>query len=205
MNSAASRPTPDQAGPDGTGAEREKPSSGLRLDLYDNSDFDRGASRLKEGLWVLCKCVFFLNPFPWASSLRVGLLRLFGARIGAGVVIRSGVNISFPWRFTAGDHVWIGEEVYILSLAPVTLGTHVCISQRAFFCTGSHAWRRETFDLQTRAIEVEDSVWISAQAFIGPGTRIGRNSVIGAGAVVMKTVPNNCVAAGNPAVVRLKD
>jgi putative colanic acid biosynthesis acetyltransferase WcaF len=202
MSSAASPPTPEQA----VAAESAtlRPASQMRLDLYDNSDFDRGASRWKEGLWVLCKCVFFLNPFPWGSLLRVGILRLFGAKIGRGVVIRSGVNISFPWRFSAGDHVWIGEEVYILSLAPVRLGSHVCISQRAFFCTGSHAWRLVTFDLQTREIVVEDSVWISAQAFIGPGTRIGSNSVVSAGAVVMKTIPNNSLANGNPATVRAK-
>jgi len=134
----------------------------------------------------------------------VALLRLFGAKIGNGVVIRSGVNISFPWRFNAGDHIWIGEEVYILSLAPVTLGSNVCLSQRVFLCTGSHAWRRETFDLQTREIVVEDSVWIASQAFIGPGTRIGRNSVVSAGAVVMKTVPNDSLAGGNPATIRPK-
>ena len=199
MNSAASPLTPEQAG-----RKDGRPASRLRLDLYDNSDFDRGASRLKEGLWVLCKCVFFLNPFPWPSSLRVALLRMFGARIGLNVVIRSGVNISFPWRFSTGDHVWIGEEVYILSLAPVTLGSNVCLSQRAFLCTGSHDWRRETFDLQTREITVEDSVWICTQAFIGPGVRIGGNSVISAGAVLMRTTPNDSLVTGSPASVQSK-
>ena len=173
----------------------------LRLDLYDNSDFDRGAHRLKEALWVLCKCLFFLNPFPWPSALRTSLLRLFGAQLGRGVVIRSGVNITFPWRFTVGNHVWIGDEVLILSLAQVTLGSHVCISQRAFLCTGSHDWRRETFDLQTRSIIVEDHVWISAQAFIGPGTNIGSHSVIGAGAVLLTNIPGNSLARGNPATI----
>jgi len=195
MNSAVSPPTPDRT---------TAPATSLRLDRYDNSDFDRGATRFKEALWVLCKCAFFLHPFPWPAALRVRLLRLFGAKIGGGVVIRSGVNITFPWRFETGDHVWIGEEVYILSLAQVTLGSHVCLSQRAFLCTGSHDWRRETFDLQTRSIVVENSVWISAQVFVGPGVRIGKNSVIGAGTVVMKTVPGDSLAKGNPAVVSEK-
>ncbi len=84
-----SRPEPNTAG-------AEAPAAGLRLDRYDNSDFDRGAGKIKEVLWILCKCVFFLNPFPWPSALRTALLRLFGARIGRGVVIRSGANITFP-------------------------------------------------------------------------------------------------------------
>lgn len=202
MNSAASLPTPDRAR-SGEPAETP-PAKAMRLDLYDNSDFDRGASKFKEALWMLCKCAFFLNPFPWPSLLRVGLLRLFGARIGSGVVIRSGVNITFPWRFTAGDHVWIGEEVLILSLAPVTLGSQVCLSQRAYLCTGSHDWRRETFDLQTRPIIVEDSVWISSQAFVGPGVRIGNGCVVGAGAVVLKAVPEQSLVKGNPAIITPK-
>ncbi len=190
--------------PDRVDPAAEKRPARIRLDLYDNSEFDRGAGRLKEALWVLCKCVFFLNPFPWPSLLRIWLLRFFGAHLGQGVVIRSGVNITFPWRLTVGNHVWIGEEVLILSLAPVTLGSNICVSQRAFLCTGSHAWQREAFDLQTRPIVVEDGVWISAQAFIGPGTRIGSNSVISAGTVLMKTIPDNSFARGNPATVSPK-
>ena len=183
------------------GAAGSRPSFIRRLDLYDNSDFDRGAGRIKEALWVLCKCLFFLNPFPWPSLLRVTLLRLFGATVGSRVVIRSGVNITFPWRARLGNHVWLGEDVLILSLAPVVIGSNVCISQRAFLCTGSHAWRSETFDLKTRPIVVEDGVWISAQSFVGPGVSIGGNSVVSAGTVLMKDLPPNSLARGNPAIV----
>ncbi len=195
--------TPDAPGL--SAPRKETPSSedapALRLDRYDNSDFDRGAGRVKEAFWVLGKCLFFLNPFPWPSSLRTALLRLFGARIGRGVVIRSGANISFPWRLSVGDHVWIGEDVMILSLARVTLGSHVCVSQRAFLCTGSHAWRRETFDLRTRPITVEDGVWIAAQALIGAGVTVGAGSVVAAGTVLTESIPPDSLAKGNPATV----
>ncbi|HEY0257970.1 MAG TPA: WcaF family extracellular polysaccharide biosynthesis acetyltransferase [Candidatus Methylacidiphilales bacterium] len=176
----------------------------MRLDLYNNSDFRRGAGTFKEGLWILTKCLFFLPALPWPSGLRVFLLRIFGARLGVGVVIRSGVNISFPWRFEAGNHVWIGEDVTILSLAPVTLGSHVCISQKAFLCTGSHDWKAEAFTLQTRAITIEDQVWIAAQAFVGPGANVGRGSIVAAGTVLMKPIPPDSIAKGNPASVAAK-
>jgi putative colanic acid biosynthesis acetyltransferase WcaF len=171
------------------------------LDLYDNSAFNRGASRLKEWMWVAIKCMFFLNPVPWPSRLRVALLRFFGARVGRNVVIRSGVHITFPWRIGIGDNVWLGEEVLILSLEDVRIGSHVCISQRAFLCTGSHAWRKDTFDLITHPISVEDGVWIAAQAFIGPNITVGQGTVVGAGAVVVKSVPPNSLVTGNPACV----
>ena len=163
--------------------------------------FDRGASRFKEISWHAVKCCFFMTSWPLPSALRAALLRLFGAKVCAHVVIRSRVNISFPWRLTIGDDVWLGEEVLILSLAPVAIESDVCVSQRAFLCTGSHDFRSEGFDLMTKGITVRSGSWIAAQVFIGPGVEIGEGSMISAGSVVTEGVPPRVVARGNPAQV----
>jgi putative colanic acid biosynthesis acetyltransferase WcaF len=169
------------------------------LSIYDNSDFDRGASLWKEAVWYLARWFFFQTSFPWPSGLRVALLRLFGAKIGQGVVVRANVNISFPWRLRIGDHVWIGEDVGILSLAPVTIESNVCISQRAYLCTGSHDFRREDFKLRVDPITVRTGSWVAAVAFVGPGVEIGTGAVVSAGSVVFENVPPKTVVRGNPA------
>lgn len=171
----------------------------MDLSQFSAGQFDRGASRLKEGLWVLVKCLFFLPGLPWPSAWRAFLLRCFGARIGRGLVIRSGAHITFPWRFSAGDNVWLGEDVLILSLAPVTLGDSVCLSQRAFLCTGSHAFDRTDFALVTQPVTIGSGSWIAAQAFVAPGVEIGPNVLVAAGSVVTRSVPAGSRVGGNPA------
>jgi putative colanic acid biosynthesis acetyltransferase WcaF len=148
------------------------------------------------------KCLFFFPPIPLPSVLRVCLLRSFGATIGRGVVIRSRVNITYPWKLAIGDHVWLGEEVVILSLAQVTIESNVCISQRAFICTGSHAFRSPSFDLITKPITIRAGSWIAAQAFVAPGVTIGPDSMVAAGAVVIRDVAPGTVVSGNPAAKR---
>jgi putative colanic acid biosynthesis acetyltransferase WcaF len=171
----------------------------MDLSRFDNAHFDRGASRWKEALWVLVRAVFFLSPCPWPSALRVFLLRRFGARVGRGVVIRSRVNIWLPWRLEVGNHVWLGEEVFILNLAPVTLGSNVCLSQRAFLCTGNHDYTAPAFDLITKPITVEEGSWVGACAFVGPGVNVATGAVLSAGSVVTKSVEPWTIVAGNPA------
>jgi putative colanic acid biosynthesis acetyltransferase WcaF len=167
------------------------------LARYDNSDFDRGAPRWKEALWVLVRVLFFQNAIPWPSGLRVFFLRAFGASIGQGMVIRANVNISHPWRLVAGDHVWIGEDVGILSLALVKIGSNVCISQRAYLCTGNHDFRREDFKLIVAPITIHDSSWVGAMSFVGPGVEIGPGSAVAAGSVVTRSVaPGERVRGG---------
>lgn len=180
----------------------EKPvSPRIRLDNY-RADFDRGAPRWKEGLWVACKCLFFLPPWPVPSPFRAWMLRRFGAKIGQGLVIRSGVNIAQPWRLSMGEHVWLGEEVRILNLAPVRIGSHSCVSQRAFLCAASHDFGSAGFELILQPIDVGAHCWIAAQAFIGPGVSIGDGALVAAGSVVVEDVPEDAMAAGNPAVVK---
>jgi putative colanic acid biosynthesis acetyltransferase WcaF len=173
----------------------------IRLGDYKAAGFERGASSAREAAWILVKWAFFMTVLPWPSSVRCFFLRAFGAKVGRGVVIRGNVNITFPWRLTVGDDVWIGEEVHILSLADVTVESNVCISQRAFLCTGSHDHGKPTFDPITKPIVLREGSWVSAMVFVGPGVTVGRGSRISAGSVVSRDVPDFTAARGNPAVV----
>jgi len=173
----------------------------IDLSAYATGGFQRGASPLKEAAWWAVRALFFQTPLPWPSALRVALLRLFGATVGTGVVIRSQVNITFPWRFSAGDYVWIGEEVLVLSLAQVTIESNCCISQRAFLCTGSHDFSSPAFSLRTKAITIREGSWVAAGAFIAPGVQVGPGSMVAAGSVVMGDVGPRVIVRGNPAEV----
>jgi putative colanic acid biosynthesis acetyltransferase WcaF len=176
------------------------------LERFDNRAFNRGASRLKEALWLLVRLgLFELCPFG-LYALKAGVLRLFGARIGLGVVIKPGVKITFPWKLEIGDHVWLGEECWLLNLARITIGSHVCISQRAMLCTGSHNHSSPTFDLIVKPIRVETGSWIAAGAWVGPGVTVGEHAVLGAGAVATRDLEPRGIYQGNPAVkLRLRE
>ena len=177
----------------------------MKLDQFDNGVFDRGVYAPKEALWWVVRSLFFAPWFPVPSALKVLALRAFGASVGRGVVIRSRVNVTFPWRLTLGDHVWIGDEVMILSLAPVTISSHVCISQRAFLCTGSHRFDRDSFDLVTKPIVIGEGCWVAANAFIAPGVTLGAGTRCAAGAVVLKSTGPNELLAGNPAQPKIRE
>jgi putative colanic acid biosynthesis acetyltransferase WcaF len=173
----------------------------VRNDLFDpTKGLNRGRSRLVEAAWYTAKCIFFLSPVPWPSGWRVQLLRLFGATVGTRVYIKPRVNIHFPWKLSIGSRTWIGEEVFILNLEPVTIGAHVCISQRAFLCTGNHDYRDPAMSYRNRPIELGDGSWVGAQCFVGPGVKIGREAVATAGSVVVRDLPEETICSGNPCV-----
>jgi len=173
----------------------------IQLDQFANSVFKRGVPKWFELLWILVRSAFFMHSIPIPSRLKAMLLRCFGAKVGQGVVIRSRVNISMPWRLAIGDHCWIGDDVTMLSLAPIKIGSHCCISQRAFLCTGSHDFDKPTFDLIVKPIVIEESCWLGAQSFIGPGVTMAMGSRCLAGAVVVKDTASKTTVGGVPAKV----
>jgi putative colanic acid biosynthesis acetyltransferase WcaF len=170
----------------------------MRLDLYDNTTFNRGRPAWIESLWLLAQALFMNSWLP-GSALRVWLLRRFGATIGCGVVIKPRVRVKFPWRLSIGDHVWIGEDTWIDNLALVTIASHCCISQGVYICTGSHNWRSVQFDLITRPIEVGNHAWICAKAVVGPGVCIGEGAVLTLGSIATGKLAPWTVYAGAPA------
>ncbi|GAB3568200.1 putative colanic acid biosynthesis acetyltransferase [Spirosoma luteolum] len=181
-----------------------KPASGQTdLSRYDNSWFNPGP-RWKVIGWFLVNSLVLNNYLPLPVSLKVAVLRWFGARIGTGCVIKPGVNIKYPWLLTIGNHVWIGEKVWIDNLCLVELGDNVCLSQGALLLTGNHDYRRSTFDLTAKPITLESGVWIGARAIVGPGVRAGSHAVLSAGSMASKALESYGIYQGNPAV-RVRD
>ena len=169
------------------------------LSIYSTHDFDRGAGRVKEALWLLVSLgLFRLCPFKF-SPLKAAVLRWFGARVGRGVIIKPGVKITFPWKLQLGYHVWLGEESWLLNLAPIIIADNVCISQRAFLCTGNHDYSSPRFGLMTKPIRIQPGAWIGAAAFVGPGVTVGTHAVLAAGSVATKDLEPGGVYQGNPA------
>ena len=127
------------------------------------------------------------------------MLRAFGASVGRNVTIKPQVKITFPWKLTVGDHVWLGEECWLLNLDHIVIGSNVCISQRAFLCTGNHDYKRATFDLIVKPITVENGAWLGAGCWVGPGVTIGSHSILTLGSVATKNLAANGIYRGNPA------
>jgi putative colanic acid biosynthesis acetyltransferase WcaF len=170
----------------------------MRLDHFDNSDFDRGRPMLIEICWRIVEGLFFDSWLP-GSGWRLWLLRVFGASLGRGVIVKPHVRVKFPWKLKIGNHSWIGEDVWIDNLDWVDIGSHCCVSQGAYLCTGSHRWDSDTFDLDTGSIVIADRCWIGAMTRIAPNARMGEGAVATMGSVVIGEMPAWMVCSGNPA------
>ncbi len=174
--------------------------SQVQLKSYDNSWFHPGRSALARGAWFFLGSPLFRSHLLSASWFRVGLLLLFGARIGDRVVIRHDVNIKYPWHLVIGNDCWIGERVWIDSLTTVRIGNDVCISQGAYLCTGNHNWSDPAFGLMIAPIQLNDGAWAGAMCLLTPGAVLGKGAVAAAGSVISGTVPDLQIFSGNPAV-----
>jgi len=175
------------------------------LSSYSVGGFDRGASRIRELIWLLVSLILFRMCPVSLSPLKCAVLRAFGAQVGRRVTIKPQVKITFPWKLAIGDNVWLGEECWLLNLERIVIGNNVCISQRVFLCTGSHNYKLATFDLIVKPIIVEDGAWLGAGSWVGPGVRVGNHAVLAAGSVASADLSPFGIHRGNPAgFVRLR-
>jgi putative colanic acid biosynthesis acetyltransferase WcaF len=171
----------------------------MRLDNYTIGEYTPGAPYWKQLLWYFIGSPLVESYWLPISTVKVWILRGFGASIGKGVRIKTGVRIKFPWRFVVGNFVWIGEDTWIDNLAPVVIENHVCLSQGVYLCTGNHDWNHPDFKLMPASIHIEESSWIAAKSVIGPGVTVGRGAVLGLGAVTGRSLEPMVIYAGNPA------
>jgi putative colanic acid biosynthesis acetyltransferase WcaF len=182
-------------------SETSNDYQGQRLDCFRPTGLDRGRPRHIELLWYFVKVFFFLSSWPWPNSLKRRLLVAFGAKVGKGLYLRPRVNIHFPWKLTLGDYCWIGDDCVILNLEPVVFEDHVALAHEVYLAAGSHNIRSRSLAYANKPITIRRGCWIATRAFIGPGVTIGENCVVGAGAIVLKSVPDNSIVGSNVAQV----
>lgn len=154
------------------------------------------AIKIRIALWFLVQNLIFKRPF-FPSLLRPFLLRLFGSQVGSRVLIRRGVKVHFPWNLQIGDDCWIGEEVWFINHDKIKIGSNVCISQRSIICSGGHDYKSSSLQYAHKPINVKDGAWICLDAKVLPGVTIGECSVVSAGEIARKSIPDYSMLVAN--------
>ncbi|MGQ9848370.1 MAG: putative colanic acid biosynthesis acetyltransferase [Bacteroidales bacterium] len=172
--------------------------SKIDLSLYQNklSRKNQIARFLWNIVWAL-----LARPFPrsMANGWKIFLLRLFGAKIHHTAVVYSSARIYMPWKLKMEAYSCLAPEVDCYNVDWVIIGSNSTVSQKTYLCTASHNIYKSDMPLITSPIIIEDQVWIAANAYIGPGVKVGQGSVVAACAVVIKDVPPWTIVGGNPA------
>jgi putative colanic acid biosynthesis acetyltransferase WcaF len=159
-----------------------------------------GREQVGRVVWAFAWPLFRLSPRPLWGWRRV-ILRVFKAKIGRDVHVYPTVQITIPWNISLGDSCAIGDNVILYALGPISIGHRATVSQGAHLCAGTHDWRDPAMPLRKPPIDIGADAWVCADAFVGPGVRIGRRAIIGACAVVVRDVDDETTVVGNPARV----
>ncbi len=178
-----------------TKTEKEKMLAGERYNCLD-PDLEVERQEIKK----LLRRYNLTETMPERQTI---LQQLLG-EIGPNSIIESPFYCVYGQNIHLGDHVYLNVSCTLLDCNEVRIGNHVMIGPTVQIYTAAHdieaATRIEGWET-AKPILIEDNVWIGGAAILLPGVSIGRNAVVGAGAVVTRNVPANTIVAGNPARV----
>lgn len=149
-----------------------------------------------------------LNIFPGAPgfALRMAIMPHFFQTCGKGLRVHNYTTFIFPERMEIGEQVSFNEYAWVNATGGITIGNMVRISPHVSIVSFDHEFKDPNTPIKDQykrlgRIVIEDDVWIGTHATITQGVRIGKGSVIGAGAVVTEDIPPYSVAVGVPARV----
>ena len=148
--------------------------------------------------------------FDDTKRKRSVLEQLFGS-IGNNVSVGEKFHCEYGKNIFVGNDVIVGPNCIFIDNEKINIGNCIMLAPNVQIYTAYHpVLPEERYILERDAddpiyfntcadpVEIKDGVWIGGGAIILPGVTIGKNSIIGAGSVVNKSIPDNCVAVGNP-------
>lgn len=180
---------------------------------YDETDFleTAGPETLEQIARTRALCREYGRSDYRDAEKRAAILRELLGGLGKNVSIDTPFHCNLGKNIFLGNDVIIGMNCTFVDDRTITVGNRVLIASDVQLCTASHpvlprerlvdGWKEKGttfFRTWAKPVVIRDGVWIGAKAVILPGVTIGENAVIGAGSVVNKDIPANCVAVGNP-------
>lgn len=153
------------------------------------------------------------------TGKRESILRELFGKVGENVLVDAPLYCDHGENIFIGNNVVIGMNCTFVDNQEIRIGNQVMIASNVQIYTASHPvlpkerlvpdWKERGttfFRTYARPVVIRDNAWIGGGCIILPGVTVGENSVVGAGSVVNRDVPDNCVAAGNPCrVIRSLD
>ena len=148
--------------------------------------------------------LFPLIPESRGWGFKRFMLKLAGAKIGRNVKISSSLKVYGAGTLEVGDNTWIGYQTLIVASSSVVIGANCDIAPRVYIGTGTHLIDVNSDHIAAKDISMDvcigNGCWLCTNSIILPGAKIGKKSVVAAGAVVTKTFnDNNILIAGVPA------
>jgi galactoside O-acetyltransferase len=137
---------------------------------------------------------------PGEAEKRKALLQELLGDMGENIWIEPPVRMAYSKNVHIGDSFYANFNLVLVDDIDIYIGNHVMISPNVTITATGHPVHPELRKNGTQfsiPVRIEDDVWIGANVVILPGVTIGKNSVIGAGSVVTKNIPDNVVAVGN--------
>lgn len=149
---------------------------------------------------------FELMVLRWVGNVpshmfRKVVYRLAGIKIGRKSVIHMWANFFEPEGIKIGEDTIVGDHAFLDGRASLVIGNHVDIASGVMIYNSEHDLEAEDFVARVEPVEIADYVFIGPRVTILPGVKVGKGSVIAAGAVVTKDVPEFAIVGGVPAKV----
>ena len=126
-------------------------------------------------MWAIPSFIISMSIIP--SAIRVIILRLFGAKIGSKVVMKS-CFIKEPWNLRVADNSWIGRNCDIDNPGMVLIGRNTCVSQHCKIVTGSHDYKKTGFDLLVFSGSIGNNCWIQTNCTLIGAFCISDNTIV---------------------------